>query len=55
MMGYSRDTFYRYKSAVDEGGVEALLERTRRKPNMANRVDEMTEQAVINYAIEFPA
>ena len=25
MMGYSRDTFYRYKSAVDEGGVEALM------------------------------
>jgi ACT domain-containing protein len=31
MMGYSRDTFYRYKSAVDVGGVEALFERTRRK------------------------
>lgn len=25
MMGVSRDTFYRYKSAKDEGGVEALL------------------------------
>ena len=24
VMGLSRDTFYRYKSAVDEGGVEAL-------------------------------
>jgi hypothetical protein len=47
VMGYSRDTFYRYKSAVDEGGVEALLERTRRKPNMANRVDETTEAVVI--------
>ncbi len=23
MMGLSRDTFYRYKSAADEGGVEA--------------------------------
>ena len=22
VIGYSRDTFYRYKSAVDEGGVE---------------------------------
>lgn len=54
-MGMSRDTFYRYKSAVDEGGVEALMERARRKPNMANRVDEATEQAVIKSAIEFPA
>ena len=26
----SRDTFYRYRDAVEEGGVEALLERTRR-------------------------
>lgn len=55
VMGYSRDTFYRYKQAVEEGGVEALLEKSRRKPNMANRVDENTEQAVIDFAIEFPA
>ncbi len=46
-MGLSRDTFYRYKSAVDEGGVEALLDRNRRKPNLANRVDEVTEDAVV--------
>ncbi len=39
VMGMSRDTFYRYKSAVGDGGVEALIERTRRKPNLANRVD----------------
>ncbi len=25
MMGLSRDTFYRYKSAVEEGGVERML------------------------------
>ena len=55
VMGFSRDTFYRYKSAVEEGGVEALFERTRRKPNLANRVDEATEQAVIQSALDFPA
>ncbi len=54
-VGYSRDTFYRYKSAVDEDGVEALLVRTRRKPNLANRVDEVAEQAILHSAIEFPA
>ena len=32
VMGLSRDTFYRYRDAVEEGGVEALLERTRRVP-----------------------
>jgi len=55
IMGSSRDTYYRYKAAVDEGGVEALLEPTRRKPNFRNRVDEATETAVIQSAIEFPA
>ena len=54
MMGLSRDTFYRYKSAVEEGGVEALLDQNRRKPNLKNRVDEQVEQAVVAYAIEFP-
>ena len=39
MMGLSRDTFYRYKSAVDEGGVEGLLEKDRRRPNVKNRTD----------------
>ncbi len=55
LMGYSRDTFYRYKAAADEGGVEALFERTRRKPNLANRVDLATEEAVIKCATDFPA
>ena len=55
VMGMSRDTFYRYKAAVDEGGVEALFERTRRKPNLANRVDQATEDAVIQFATDFPA
>ena len=55
VMGLSRDTFYRYKSAVDEGGIEALFEASRRKPNPKNRVDPKIEQAVQEYAIEFPA
>lgn len=55
VMGLSRDTFYRYKSAVEEGGVDALFEQTRRKPNLKNRIDDKTESAVIDYAVEFPA
>ena len=55
MMGLSRDTFYRYKSAVDEGGVEALLEKDRRRANVKNRTDERTEEAVVAYAVEQPA
>ena len=55
MMGLSRDTFYRYKSAVESGGVEALLEKDRRRPNLKNRTDERTESAVLAYALEQPA
>lgn len=55
VMGLSRDTFYRYKAAVDEGGVEALFDKTRRKPNHKNRVDEVIEDAVVAYVIEQPA
>jgi hypothetical protein len=55
IMGLSRDTFYRYKAAVDDGGVDALIDRDRRQPNLKNRVDEQTEAAVIAYAIEEPA
>ena len=55
MMGLSRDTFYRYRDAVEDGGVEALLEKPRRVPNFKNRVDEETESAVVDYAVEYPA
>ena len=55
VMGLSRDTFYRYRDAVEEGGVEALLERTRRVPNPKNRVDLETEETVVAYAVEYPA
>src|SRR5690625_2097365 len=55
VMGVSRDTFYRYKAAKEDGGVEALLDKSRRKPNPKNRVDEVTEDAVVAYAVEQPA
>ena len=55
VMGLSRDTFYRYKSAVEEGGVEALFDQSGRKPNIKNRVEQAVEDAVKAYAIEYPA
>lgn len=55
VMGLSRDTFYRYKAAVDEGGIDALFDQNRRKPNFSNRVDEKIENTVTEYAIAFPS
>ena len=55
IMGFSRDTFYRYQAARDAGGVEALFEVSRRKPNLKNRVEEAIEVAVTVFAIDFPA
>ena len=55
VMGLSRDTFYRYKAAVDESGVAALLDSNRRKPNLKNRIDQQVEQAIVDYATEQPA
>jgi ACT domain-containing protein len=40
VMGLSRDTFYRYKQAVVQGGIESLLNKSRRRANPKNQVDE---------------
>jgi transposase InsO family protein len=55
VMGLSRDTFYRYKAAVEDGGVDALFDKDRKKPNHKNRVEDAIEAAVIEHAIEYPA
>jgi transposase InsO family protein len=54
-MGYSRDTFYRWKEAYEDGGEEALKELTRRKPNRKNRISEAVEDAVLEYSDKYPA
>ena len=54
MMGLSRDTFYRDKSAAEEGGVDALFDSNRRQPNLKNRIDPAVE-SVVEYAVEEPA
>ena len=54
-LGYSRDTFYRYKELFEQGGEAGLKELSRKKPNIKNRIAADIEERVVSFAIENPA
>jgi transposase InsO family protein len=55
MLGYSRDSFYRFQDLYDKGGELALQEISRKKPILANRTAPEIAERIVEFSLEQPA
>jgi len=55
MLGYSRDSFYRFKELYDKGGELALQEISRKKPILANRTAPEIAARIVEFSLVQPA
>ncbi len=53
-LGISRQHYYDIRTAIEEEGLQGLLEKSRRAPRIGNRVASEIEQALLDYCLEYP-
>lgn len=54
MMGYSRDSYYRFKKQYENAGERGLHNLSRKKSTLKNRVSPEVEDQVIEIALDYP-
>jgi len=53
-LGISRQHYYDIRKAVEDDGVQGLLEKSRKVARVRNRVDSEVEEAILQYSLEYP-
>lgn len=53
-LGVSRQHHYDIKKAIEEEGLEGLVEKARNKPRWGNRIAPEIEEKILAYSLEFP-
>jgi transposase InsO family protein len=53
-LGISRQHYYDIKKAIEEEGLDGLLEKSRRAPRYGNRVAVEIEEKLLDYSLQFP-
>ena len=53
-LNISRQHYYDIKKALEEDGLEGLMEKARNKPRIANRIDQAIEEKILDYSLHYP-
>lgn len=53
-LGVSRQHYYDIKQAIQEDGLEGLLEKSRKSPRIGNRISPDIEKSILDYSLLFP-